>query len=494
MTSDDDTRLWKLDSTHLHGFAIPNSSTSSPQYIFHDIKSCNIDVSQTLESHKWQYYLRITLSPYSNSTVTSPYHSQEGTLLLLPLSQILNISIFNYGVLGQQLRFRIAKVHRGQEPLRQKLSSQGFCDNYAPNEDDPYHLLGMLKYGSLTIDTATDSTNGPNPQIHQVILDWVQCLKRNAWKGWNNQIDVIVEDDRGRCGFLEDEGDALSDVKVEMSEVAETDLEIPRAVSLEGSDETAGEDEPSRGVPMQKELKEDVTSKKRSPRLDDEVEEFVIDVGTPIANDAFAIQPVVSFPRVPASALVPNLNAKVNSSSTEPDLKKSLTAQQPIKKSENNRQPRSEELRVPFKRQRRSHSQQNGRAHHYLSGANALPLPNRRPPPFIEHNHPYNPHPDEYPPPTRPHPDDRQRSFYSGQGQVSPPIPSPRMKYTPRRASTDFHVRPPRIRHVNTNSSSPPRRDMNWGSSWRPRDETPVHHHDHPDRGRRRNLEIVRMD
>ena len=422
--------------------------------------------------------------------MTSSYHSQEGTLLLLPLSQIVNISISNYGVLGQKLRFRIAKVDRGHEPLRQKLSSQGFCDNYAPNEDDPYHLLGMLKYGSLTIDTATDSTNAPNPQVHQVILDWVQCLKRNAWKGWNNQIDVIVEDDQGRCGFLEDEGDALNDVKVEMSEVAETDLEIPRAASLEGSEETAGEDEPSRRVSIQKELKEDVMSKKRSPRLDDEVEEFVIDVGTPIANDVCAIQPVVSS-RVPASAPVSNPSSKVNSSST------SQTPQQPTKNSEIDQQPRSEELGVPFKRHRRSYSEQTGRAHHHLSGANTLPLPNHRPPTSFKHDRPYNSHPDEHPPPTRPHSDDRQKPCYSGQGQVFPPtMPSPRMQYTPRRASTDFHVRTPRIRHVNTNSSPPPpRRDMNWGSSWRPRDqETPMHHHHHLDRGRRRKLQIVRMD
>src|SRR5579859_1631703 len=134
---DDEETIWKLDATSLSGFAIQSSpfalstsaSTLHPaheeglKWIHHSIEAVDIQVSQTLETHLFPYYLQISLlsrcaaqdpgspttyassaSGASTSSATTSISSQ-GVVLLLPLNHILNITISDHSSHGQTLRF-----------------------------------------------------------------------------------------------------------------------------------------------------------------------------------------------------------------------------------------------------------------------------------------------------------------------------------------------------------------------------------------------------
>ena len=303
----------------------------------------------------------------------------SGTFLLLPLSQILNIKITDRGIRGQKLEFRIAEAARGHEALRQNLSSHGPTYLYPPNEDDPHHLLSILKYGTLTIDIDVENV--------QSIVDWTNCLKRNALKGWNHILDVVMDDVMGRLRIVCDE-DGLSLVKGEMSEIADTDLDI-RAVSIDASEETADEERPPSQQPLPKDDEvekqvqngneeemariEDpatVTTSVRRKKLDDEDEEFLIHDDSPMLDESPSDQIAIIVPPIrplsPTETLSPT--ATVSPRETQ---KNSETSQQGLYGEDSPDAEQRQEKRPVHRKRRRLTSAY--RSDHY-------------PPPFNRYN------------------------------------------------------------------------------------------------------------
>lgn len=212
---DEEETIWRLDATSLSGFAMDFSSHTSAQHeihVQHNIDTVDIQLSQTFETHRFPCHLQLILSPRSS---ISPDPPQSGLVLLLPLCNILNLVISDHDSNGQSLRFKLAETKRHQPTAtRQILSDDGPGRMYGPNEDDPYHLLGLLKFREFVVRNA-----GGDGRLGEVVTGWAECLQRNAAKEFNHHLQILREDENGWWRIIgeEDDGGMGITVKKEVS-------------------------------------------------------------------------------------------------------------------------------------------------------------------------------------------------------------------------------------------------------------------------------------
>jgi hypothetical protein len=248
---DEEETIWQLDATSLSGFAIHSSSSSSPQYetpVHHTIETVDIQLSQTLESHSFPYHLQLVLSPRSKDPSLSSDATQSGIVVLLPLYNILNLVISDHASYGQSLRFKLVEPgRRVAMATRQVFSDAGPGRMYGSNEDDPYHLLGLLKFREFVVRNA-----GVDGRWGEIVTGWAACLQRNAVNEFSHHMQILREDTVGRWRIIEDEDDgcgmdivkhegSIEDV-VNVDEDDYKDLEVGletlRTPSIEVSDGT----------------------------------------------------------------------------------------------------------------------------------------------------------------------------------------------------------------------------------------------------------------
>jgi hypothetical protein len=424
MSREEDTaRLWSLKALRLHGF----STSDNANYILHDKNSAQIDFSQTLETHPFEYRLRLRITSHIQ---------QCGTLLILPLSQILNIRI--YSCVGQgRLEFRIATPRRGSEVLRQAIAQGGPARVYAPDEDDQHHFLSMIKYGRIMVDVEGD------------VLEWTRCLKSNAVKGWEHVIDVVIEDDKGRLHFLDDENMELR--KDERKET-QTSSAQTRSVPIERSEGKSADDQRRiKGVgqdPMEPENKnktqEERTGKRpqangsrvqplqnqitdragtdlitaiiKRRKLDDEESEFKVHDDTPIMQENSELpSPPPSTRNVSTRPEKPSGSDTNDSQNIQEKVNKQVPSgpQQP---EDDKRQP--SKPRRPFASQQEEYKRSQASSH----------LNDRR--------SPYASQP----------PSSNRNARYGARWNSRPAQPIRRNENIPRRSSTEPYDRPPPVR------------------------------------------------
>lgn len=195
---DDEETVWRLDVTSVSGFAIQNPTATSPQHdipIYYSLQEYDIQVSQTLESHSFPFHLRVYLAHRASGQV------EEGILLLVPLEQIVNIAISDHGPQGQSLRFKLIPGHqRMMGVIRQSITSGRPGKMWGVNEDDRYHLHGMLRFREFVVRNA-----GVDEQQISAMGSWVECLKRHAQKEFSHEIQVLKEGPDGVWRNLDDD-------------------------------------------------------------------------------------------------------------------------------------------------------------------------------------------------------------------------------------------------------------------------------------------------
>jgi len=190
---DDEEAIWRLDASCLSGFAIPSVANGAPQYeipVHIPIESIELQVSQTLETHSFPYYLQLILSPRAAA--------ETGVVLLVPLNQIVSILVSDHGSRGQSLRFKLLGT-RHRVVMRQAFMAGVPGRVYGVNEDDPWHLLGMLKFGEFVVRNA-----GTGEQHVEAMFGWTACLKRNAWNEYGHGIQILKEGLDGIWTILEE--------------------------------------------------------------------------------------------------------------------------------------------------------------------------------------------------------------------------------------------------------------------------------------------------
>lgn len=189
---DDEDRIWKLDASSISGYAIPLQQSNSPQYsdspIYLHVAQFDIQVSQTLETHSFPYYLQI---------IITPRRSDPGLILLLPLDLILNIVISDHGALGQSLRFKLVEKCVGVT-RQMLLDGKNPGRMYGKNEDDPFHFLGLLKFREFTVRNA-----GVGEEQMHVMNAWLECLKRNAISEYDHSVQILREGSDGVWKIIE---------------------------------------------------------------------------------------------------------------------------------------------------------------------------------------------------------------------------------------------------------------------------------------------------
>lgn len=219
--------IWLLDATSLSGYAASTDIAHPETLVHHTIGALDIQVGQTLETHPFPYFLRIALLPRHTIPSHSTCPPADGIALLLPLEHILNITIADHASQGQILRFKLAPARGASWVLRQVMTENGPGRVYGPNEEDPYRLLGMLKFRELAV-----RNSGVGGDWVEVVAGWAGCLKRNAAKHHNHIVQVLREDAEGQWSMMDtssasDGGDDVDeeslvddimDLKVEVDE------------------------------------------------------------------------------------------------------------------------------------------------------------------------------------------------------------------------------------------------------------------------------------
>jgi hypothetical protein len=219
--------IWLLDATSLSGYAASTDIAHPETLVHHTIGALDIQVGQTLETHPFPYFLRIVLLPRRTIPSHPACTPADGIALLLPLQQILNITIADHASQGQILRFKLAPARGASWVLRQIMTENGPGRVYGPNEEDPYRLLGMLKFRELAV-----RNSGVGGDWVEVVAGWAGCLKRNAAKHHNHTVQVLREDAEGQWSMMDtssasdggddvDEeplGEDIMDLKVEVDE------------------------------------------------------------------------------------------------------------------------------------------------------------------------------------------------------------------------------------------------------------------------------------
>ena len=226
---DDEETIWKLDATALSGFAIQDSGSEETgageevRFISHSIEDVDVTVSQTLETHHFPYYLQILLAPrqhleplatssvivssasstVSASTSTSSSSSAaaaaaSGVILLLPLNHILSVLISDHSHYGQTLRIKLTDANKRTERIRQSISTTGPGRMFGVNEPDPFDVLGMLKFREMSVKIA-----GVNTAWRQAVVEWTECMRRNAEKEWGHWFQILRENRDGIWEILE---------------------------------------------------------------------------------------------------------------------------------------------------------------------------------------------------------------------------------------------------------------------------------------------------
>lgn len=226
---DDEERTWRLDIVSISGFAIPHQPPISPQYnpsteipIYITIEETETQVSQTLESHPFPYCLQITIKPRSST--------QSGIGVLIPLYMIMSIVISDHASMGQTLKFKLVSGwHNTMGIVRQVLMDGNPGRMYGVNEDDPFHLLGLLKFREFSVRNA-----GIAEKQVEVMNSWAECLKRNAFTEYQHHIQIVREGSDGVWKIVED-GCGMSHIKEDLVEKMEESLDGEFDGSLETS-------------------------------------------------------------------------------------------------------------------------------------------------------------------------------------------------------------------------------------------------------------------
>ena len=217
---DDEETIWRLGASCLSGFAIPHSPNGTPQCeipIHIPIERIDLQVSQTLETHSFPYYLQLILSPRART--------DAGLVLLVPLNQIVSVLVLDHGSRGQSLRFKLLGT-RNRGIMRQAFLEGAPGKVYGVNEDDAWHLLGMLKFGEFVIRNA-----GSSEQQVEAMFAWTECLKRNAWSEYGHVIQLLREGLDGVWTIIEEYDGAIEEVE-DVDEKMDEELE---EADMEGS-------------------------------------------------------------------------------------------------------------------------------------------------------------------------------------------------------------------------------------------------------------------
>jgi hypothetical protein len=176
---DESGPILSLDARSLSGIAIPFSfsSPSCPEKaVFLPTPNTQLKVSQTLKGHTFPFFLEI---------IISDSNTREGVMLLLPIDLILSLVISDHAEFGHNLRFKLASGVKTPGIIRQTLRKGLPGRLYGLNEDDPYDLLGMLRFGEL------------NVRAFGQVLDWADRLLSNVGNEGRKALPVYVEDTEG---------------------------------------------------------------------------------------------------------------------------------------------------------------------------------------------------------------------------------------------------------------------------------------------------------
>ena len=235
---EDEEHTWRLDIISIAGFAIPFQSSTEAQYqtqVQHTLQRNEIFFVQTLREHAFPCYLQLFLIP----TLPAGGPAQDGLSVLIPAHLIVNIVIADHGEYGQSLRFKFVPKERLTGIMRQAISDGKFGRLYGPNEDDPFHMLGMIKFKEISIRNGGNGT-----RALRTLKEWAECLKRNALVEYGHSIQILSEGLDGSWGYLGSEGDGLDgddgmsedgkvksdeSTSVEMNEHGEIDVPSPMA-------------------------------------------------------------------------------------------------------------------------------------------------------------------------------------------------------------------------------------------------------------------------
>jgi hypothetical protein len=258
---DDEETIWKLDATALSGFAIQETPESEEtgtvegvRFICHSIEDVDVQVSQTLETHHFPYYLQISLATrlrseppatssatissasstvsaaVSTSASTSSSSPALGVILLLPLNHILSILISDHSHHGQTLRIKLTDPNKRTERIRQSISPTGPGRMFGVNEPDPFDVLGMLKFREMSVKIA-----GVDGAWRQAVAGWTECMRRNAEKEWGHWFQILRENRDGRWEILESSDGGRTGVEGDM-EVGALDGERQGKMELDVED------------------------------------------------------------------------------------------------------------------------------------------------------------------------------------------------------------------------------------------------------------------
>jgi hypothetical protein len=217
---DDEETIWRLDASSISGFAIPSHPFNPTQYetpIYHTVQHIDINVSQTLETHAFPYYLQIVLTPRHSTPAKS------GIILLIPLNQILSVVISDHGASGQSLRFKLLPAMVGRRNMgimRQVMTDGNPGRMYGVNENDPFHLLGLLKFREIVVRNA-----GIGEQQMDVMNSWAECLKTNAFTEYCHCIQILKEGSDGIWSIADNGATGMKKIKEDLSEKMEDVLE-----------------------------------------------------------------------------------------------------------------------------------------------------------------------------------------------------------------------------------------------------------------------------
>ena len=235
---EDEEHTWRLDIISIAGFAIPLQTSTEAQYqiqVQHTLERNEIFFVQTLREHSFPCYLQLFLNPSLPAGATA----QDGVSVLIPAYLIVNIVIADHGEYGQSLRFKFVPKERLTGIMRQAISDGKFGRLYGPNEDDPFHMLGMIKFKEISVRNGGNGT-----RALRTLKEWAECLKRNALVEYGHSIQILSEGLDGSWGYLGGEGDGLDgddgmsedgkvktdeSTSVEMNEHGEIDVPLAMA-------------------------------------------------------------------------------------------------------------------------------------------------------------------------------------------------------------------------------------------------------------------------
>jgi len=292
---EDEEHTWRLDIISIAGFAIPFQTSTEAQYqtqVQYTLQSNEIFFVQTLREHAFPCYLQLVLNPI----VPADAAAQDGMSVLIPAHLIVNIVIADHGEYGQSVRFKFVPKERLTGVMRQVISNGKFGRLYGPNEDDPFHMLGMIKFKEISFRNGGNGT-----RALRTLKEWAECLKRNALVEYNHSIQILSEGLDGSWGYLGNEGDGLDgddgmsedgkvksdeSTSVEMNEHGEIDVPSPMA-------QIVVRDEHDLDNPGSEEewMSERDHAREHSPTQSVEARTMDSRPTTPVAQDAVPISP-----------------------------------------------------------------------------------------------------------------------------------------------------------------------------------------------------------